>query len=70
MHKPVITVSITEIISASYCEQKVIFDRRYGKGSTQEVARYAAEGEKRHLQFEQEGRSYAEVQSRAAGHKG
>lgn len=54
-----ISVSITRIVSASYCEQKVILDRRYRQKKTAEVARKAAEGEREHLRFEREGRVLA-----------
>lgn len=53
------SVSITRIVSASFCEQKVVFDRTYGQKKTAEVAQKAAQGEREHLRFESEGRALA-----------
>lgn len=47
--------TVTEIVGAVYCEQKVIFDKRYGRSKTKEVAEKAAGGTFEHLRFEMEG---------------
>lgn len=54
-----ISVSITRIVSASYCEQKVILDRIHGQKKTAEVAHKAAQGDREHLRFESEGKALA-----------
>ena len=47
--------TVTDIVSAVYCEQKVVLDRRHGKATTAEVRRKAEQGTFEHLRFEVEG---------------
>lgn len=49
--------TITDIISSTYCEQKMIFDRTRGRVTTREVRAKQEEGVKQHHRFEQRGRS-------------
>lgn len=53
------SVSITRIVAASFCEQKVVLDRTYGPKKTAEVACKAAQGDREHLRFEREGKLLA-----------
>jgi len=47
--------TVTDIVGAVYCEQKVVLDRRHGKATTRDVQRKAAQGTFEHLRFEVEG---------------
>lgn len=49
--------TITDIVSNTYCEQKMIFDRTRGRVATMEVRAKQDDGIKRHQRFEQRGRS-------------
>lgn len=49
-------LSITEIVSVAYCEQKVIFDIERGRSETREVRLKREDGISRHKRFEAEGR--------------
>lgn len=53
------SVSITRIVAASFCEQKVVLDRTYGQKKTAEVAHKAVLGDREHLRFECEGKALA-----------
>jgi hypothetical protein len=48
--------SVSEIVSGVYCENKMVLDIRYGKRQTRRVARLAKEGDRRHKEFENQGR--------------
>lgn len=47
--------TVTDIVAAVYCEQKVVFDHRFGKKVTPSVARAARRGSAEHARFEREG---------------
>lgn len=47
--------TVTDIVSAVYCERKTVFDREYGKARTPEVRRKAEQGTFEHRRFEVEG---------------
>jgi hypothetical protein len=49
-------LSITEIVSVVYCEQKMIFDIERGRSETREVRAKREDGISRHKRFEIEGR--------------
>lgn len=49
--------TITDIVSSTYCEQKMIFDRTRGRVATKAVRAKQEEGIKQHHRFEQRGRS-------------
>ncbi len=63
MSRP-LTVSITKVVSAVYCEQKVVFDREYGDLRPQHVKAKAEEGIREHAKFEFEGRVKQATDSR------
>lgn len=48
--------SVSEIVSGVYCENKMVLDIRYGKRQTRRVARLAKDGDRRHKEFENQGR--------------
>jgi hypothetical protein len=41
--------TVTDIVSAVYCEQKIVFDRRHGKATTGDLRKKAAQGTFEHL---------------------
>lgn len=47
--------TVTDIVAAVYCEQKVVFDHRLGKKVMPSVARAARRGSAEHARFEREG---------------
>lgn len=47
--------TVTDIVGAVYCEQKIVFDKKHGRARTQDVAKKAAGGTFEHLRFELEG---------------
>lgn len=49
-------LTITEIASAAFCEQKVIFDAERGRVESPSVRRKREEGVARHARFEAQGR--------------
>lgn len=49
--------TVSDIVATVYCEQKVVFDRQYGKARPAHVARKAVSGTFEHLRFEVEGYS-------------
>ena len=51
-----IRVSITQVVSASFCEKKAVLDHVYGKRTTPENRLKAARGVQEHLLFEHEGK--------------
>lgn len=57
-------VSVTDIVSATYCEQKMIFDRERGDARPVEVRRQAAAGTRAHMRFETAGKARAAVDRR------
>jgi hypothetical protein len=59
VRKQEIRLSITQVVSASYCEHKAMLDCRIGQKKTPTVAARAAAGEVAHAQFEREGRVLA-----------
>lgn len=56
LKRPTKPLSITEIVSVAYCEQKVIFDIERGRSETREVRLKREDGISRHKRFEAEGR--------------
>lgn len=59
-----LTVSITKVVSAVYCEQKVVFDREYGDVRPKHVKAKAEEGIREHAKFEFQGRVKQATDSR------
>lgn len=59
-----LTVSITKVVAAVYCEQKVVFDREFGDVRPQHVKAKAQEGIRQHARFEFEGRVKKATDSR------
>jgi hypothetical protein len=57
--KIVHSISISRIISASFCERKMLLDCRDGQKRTAETAARARAGEAAHKQFENEGKALA-----------
>lgn len=53
--------SITEIVEVLYCEQKVVFDRKYGDARPAKVKAKAADGTIEHMRFEAEGKTQAAI---------
>lgn len=49
--------TVSDIVATVYCEQKVVFDRQFGRSRPAHVARKAAVGTFEHLRFEVEGYS-------------
>lgn len=49
-------LTVTEIVSAVYCEQKMICDIERGRSETREVRAKREDGISRHKRFEAEGR--------------
>ncbi len=49
------TWSVTEIVAAEYCEQKVLHDQRYGNRPTREAQRAMRDGQRDHDRFERDG---------------
>lgn len=49
-------LTITDIVSITFCEQKMIFDRERGRAETREVRLKREDGVARHKRFEAEGR--------------
>jgi len=47
--------TVTDIVAAVYCEQKVVFDHRFGKRMTAPGAQMAKLGTAAHAKFEREG---------------
>lgn len=47
--------SVSDIVSAVYCEQKLVFDKQHGKARSADLERKAAAGTFEHLRFEWEG---------------
>jgi hypothetical protein len=47
--------TVSQIVATVYCEQQVVFDRRFGKVRSADVARKAARGTFEHRRFEVEG---------------
>ena len=56
--------TITDIVGAVYCEQKVLFDRERGDARPLEVRAKAAAGTFEHLRFEVEGHTRAAMDRR------
>lgn len=59
-----LTVSITKVVAAVYCEQKVVFDREFGDVRPRHVKAKAQEGIRQHARFEIEGRMKKAADSR------
>ncbi len=59
MREKEVHLSITQVVAASFCERKVLLDRRHGQKKKPAVAARAAAGEVAHAQFEREGRALA-----------
>lgn len=59
-----LNVPITKVVSAVYCEQKVVFDREYGDMRPKHVKAKAEEGIREHAKFEIEGRVKQATDSR------
>lgn len=47
--------TVTDIVAAVYCEQKLVFDKTRGSATTEEVRKKAARGTAEHRRFELEG---------------
>ena len=56
--------SVTDIVSATYCEQKVVFDRELGDARPREVRAKAAAGTASHMRFETVGKARASIDRR------
>lgn len=56
--------TITDIVGAVYCEQKVVFDRERGDARPLEVRAKAAAGTFEHLRFQVEGQTRAAMDRR------
>jgi len=47
--------TVSDIVAAVYCEQKLVFDKRHGKARSADIERKAAAGTFEHLRFQWEG---------------
>jgi hypothetical protein len=56
--------TISEIVAAVYCEQKVVFDREHGDATPLTVRRKALHGTFEHQRFALEGRTRAVIDKR------
>jgi hypothetical protein len=48
-------LTISKVVAATYCEQKVVFDRRFGDARPSHVRAQAEHGTKQHQRFEAQG---------------
>lgn len=47
--------TVSDIVAAVYCEQKLVFDKRHGRVRSADIERKAAAGTFEHLRFQWEG---------------
>jgi hypothetical protein len=49
--------TVSEVVAAEYCEQKAVYDQRYGDRPNPHIQQLRKVGESDHLRFEKQGRS-------------